>query len=108
MNPTFHMTQDTEDGSERPMRHDEAGAWLHSVLTTKPTLRHCDALERLDDALGITPTLSHVGLLNNRDLLMRSPAWEQLSDADRAWLVWVDEADIPVITESVISAALAH
>ena len=97
----------TDAATDTRYTTEQAEAWLRSVVA-KPTLRFCDDVAELDDGLNLNPSLQHVGLLNNRDELMQSPVWPTLSDSLCAWLVWVDEDEIPAITDAVISAAVAH
>jgi hypothetical protein len=86
---------------------EQAEAWLRLVVT-KPSQRYADDVARLDDELNINPSLQHVGLLNNRDMLVNSELWNGLSDTVKAWLMWVEPSDVPAITDAVINAALAR
>jgi hypothetical protein len=88
----------------------QADKWLHDVVTNHELMqRFYDDVAALSKRLNIHPRLQDVAALNQRDALINDhEVWPALPNSIRAWLVWVDDAEIPMITDAVISAVVAY
>ncbi len=88
---------------------EEGRQWLHDTVTRKnPVSPVFHDLEALSKHSGVRPTLVEVTLLNDRNRVMDSPEWPTFPDRLRAWLMWVDDSEIPAITDAVVNAIVAY
>jgi hypothetical protein len=84
----------------------QAEAKLYDIVTNPDIAvveRHWDDLHRLDMARdNVQPNLKWAAIINNRDQLMNSELWEQMSDKMKAWCIVLDDAEVDAITREVI------
>ena len=102
------FTWNMDVGGER-YTSEQARAWLHDTVTRKnPVSLVYDDLVQLSRHSGVRPTLVETAMLNDRSRLMDSPEWQTLPDRLRAWLMWVDDSEIPAITDAVVNAVIHY
>jgi hypothetical protein len=100
---------DLIDKDDTTVTRAQADKWLRKVLENPKLMAHFyDDVSALSEDLHLRPRLQDVGLLVNRDRLMRDPTWPTLPNSLRAWIIFVDEAEIQPTIDAVVSAALAH
>lgn len=102
------FTWNMDSGDER-YTSEQARQWLHDTVTRKkPVAPVYDDLRELSKHSGVRPTLVETTMLNDRDRLMDSPEWQTVPDRLRAWLMYVDDEEIPVITDAVVNAVISY
>ena len=88
---------------------EDGEKWLWGVLTNVDQAEQFwKELRAIDVESGIRPPLQWLVCINNRDQLVNSELWNQLSDELKAWCIWIDESDIDALTSAVVSAVVAR